>query len=217
MITARNKAMWYVALTYVGIVSAQAQLDPAMLNAAVAKLTVGQSLTQGASKLTLNQRSAGTEDAMGWFRATSTGGGFAVRFPAPINDVTYSTKTKDGTRLEQNILFSETATTRFMILCMKQDAFLMSSQVVDQTVGMIENRSHQFKSDRFTNGELSGLQYSGIDTAGLYFAGQTFAMGQDLCQFLVGSHEAFQGIPHDARAAFDSFRTVNGSKTTKAP
>jgi hypothetical protein len=140
-----------------------------------------------------------------------------VKFPAPINDVTYSTKAPDGTPLEGNMLFSEASATRFMILCMKQDAFPISAQVVDQTVGIIESRSHQFKSARFTNGEISGLQYSGVDPNGLYFAGQTFAMAQQLCQFLVGSHEAFQGIPPDARTAFASFRPENGSRALKAP
>jgi len=207
---ARTKLMACVALTCASVAYTQAPLDPASIDTAVANLEVGQSLTQGNSKLTLNQRATGTKDEKGWFTATSSRGGFAVRFPAPINDLTYSVVAEGGVQIEENMLTSETATTRFMVMCMKQAAFPVSAEIIDRTVGMVESQSHQFKSEHFKNGSMAGLQYSGIDAAGLYFAGQTFVMAKQICQFMVGSPDAFQGIPPDARTAFDSFRTVSG-------
>jgi hypothetical protein len=194
-----------------GIASAQIPLDPALVDMA-AKMQPGQSIVRGDSKLTLHQRHAGIKDANGWFLAKSAQGGFSARFPAPFNDETYSTKAEDGTQIEQNILTSETSTTRFMVTCMKQNKFAVSAETVDQIVKMIASASEHFKSEHFTSGRLEGAQYSGIDAKGTYFAGQSFLLGNQFCQFLVGSHTPFEGIPPDIRASFASFRPTDRKK-----
>ncbi len=182
--------------------------------------TVGQNREDGAGaihrpwklrKLTLNQRNAGTKDADGSYLAESSEGGFSARFPAPVNEATYSASELGAVQIEQNILFSETSTTRFVLTCMRQNKFKMSAETVGEVVKMIASGAQQFKSERFADATHEGFQYSGIDATGLHFAGQSFLLGGRFCQFMVGSTSASRGISPEARAAFASFRPVLGS------
>ena len=190
---------------------AQVSVDPELIDMA-AQMEPGQSIIRANSKLTLKQRNAGTRDASGWFLARSSQGGFSVRFPAPANDETYSTRGADGFEIEQNILFTETSTTRYVVTCLKQNKFQANAGTVDQIVRAIANHSQHFKSAPFTNGTLAGVEYSGIDTQGTYFAGQSFLLGKQFCQFLAGSADPFDDIPPDIRTSFASFRPATGHK-----
>jgi hypothetical protein len=201
-----------------GVTYAQVSVDPELIDL-VAEMEPGQSIVRNNSKLTLKQRNAGTRDADGWFLAKSSQGGFSVRFPAPANDETYSAKGADGLEIEQNILFSETSDTRFVVTCLKQNKFQASAATVDQIVKAIANHSQHFKSAPFTNGALAGMEYTGVDAQGTYFAGQSFLLGNQFCQFLVGSPSPFEGIPADIRTSFASFRPSPARKVghTTAP
>jgi hypothetical protein len=198
-----------VAACVSGVAHAQVALDPTLLDK-IAKMAPGQSIVHGNSKLTLNQRNAGTKDADGSYLAESSAGGFSARFPAPVNEVTYSASDLGVAHIEENILFSETSTTRFMLTCMKQNKFKMSAETVDGIVKIIASSAQQFKSERFADATHEGFQYSGIDATGLHFAGQSFLLGDHFCQFMVGSTSAFEGISPEARTAFASFRPVLG-------
>jgi hypothetical protein len=193
-----------------GVAHAQVALDPTLLDK-IAKMAPGQSIVHGNSKLTLNQRNAGTKDADGSYLAESSEGGFSARFPAPVNEATYSASELGAVQIEQNILFSETSTTRFVLTCMRQNKFKMSAETVGEVVKMIASGAQQFKSERFADATHEGFQYSGIDATGLHFAGQSFLLGGRFCQFMVGSTSASEGISPEARAAFASFRPVLGS------
>jgi|SRR5580658_610195 hypothetical protein len=200
---ARRVALFFSMIC--GMSGASAQLGPESVDKA-AKLEPGQSVFSGNTKITLNQRDAGTKDADGWFLVKSAKDGFSVRFPAPITDETHYIRGGNGASIEQNNLSARTSTMNFVVGCTKDRNHRISADTVHQVVTAIAGLSHQFASAPFKNGALVGTEYSGIDPKGTYFAGQSFMLGEQFCQFLVGSREPFNGIPAQARTAFDSFR-----------
>jgi hypothetical protein len=202
----------FAPIAYCGCVLAQAPLDPATIDLA-AKLKPGQSIVRGDGKLTLQQRAAGTKDDKGWFTASSKEGGFSVRFPAPANEETYSFKAPDGTRIEQNILTSQTSTTRYMVMCTKlNQSSEAAKQTLEQVIGSIEDSSQKFNVESFVLGRLNGTRYSGVDAQGVYVAGQLFLFGKQLCRFQAGSHVPFEGIPTEIHDWLVSFRPMEGGK-----
>jgi hypothetical protein len=200
-ITLTHRAAFVAIASTAGIASAQIGPDPALIDA-VAKLEPGTSIEKNNSKFTLNRRDAGTKAADGWFRASSAGGGFSVMLPGPISDETILSEAEQGIHFENNILFTVTGTTRFMVSCGKQDRFEFPAEIVPQMVGMLGNSSREFKSKPFTNGAISGLEYSGITAKNAYFVGHMFLLGKQLCQVLVGSASPFDGITPEIRAVF---------------
>jgi hypothetical protein len=185
-----------------GIVGDSALIDEA------AKMEPGQSMVRGDTKLTLNQREAGTKDANGWFLAQSAKGAFSVRFPGPINDETIVTKDR-GSRIEMNMLTARTPTTNFMVFCTKQSGHDFSMDEARRIVAAIGGAAKDFKSQPFASGPISGLEYNGVDRTGTNFAGRMFLLNKQLCQFLIGSHVHTEGIAPEARTALDSFQPVS--------
>lgn len=187
----------------------------------VAKMQPGQSLEQGNSKLTVNQRNGGTKDDSGWYLVSSVDGGFSARFPAPVNEATLAAEVEEGSvrmQLGENILLSETSTTRFTLVCLMAGQLKETAQNVDEIVKMTESHWRQFKSEPFTDPTHAGIQFSGIDEQGLAAAGQSFLLGDRFCQFLVvGFGKPFEGIPPEARTFFASFRPVRGTRAKVAP
>ena len=208
--TILRRVVLFVAIIC-GINSASAQLGPESTDIA-AKLEPGQSIVSGNSKITLNQRDAGTKDADGWFLVKSAKGGFSVRFPGPITDETHYIRGTNGASIEQNTLSSRTGTMNFTVGCTKERSHKISAEIVDQVVTAIASFSRQFKAAKFKNGALLGKEYSGIDRKDTYFAGQSFLLGDQFCQFLVASHDPFEGIPAEARTAFASFQPADGKQ-----
>ncbi len=197
-----------VLICALGAVNAQEVVGDAGLIDKAAKMKPGQSMVRGDTKLTLNQRDAGTRDADGWFLAQSARGGFAVRLPGPINDETIVTKGR-GNQIETNMLTTRTPATNFMVFCTKESGHQFSSDEVQRIVAAIGGPSKNFKSQSFASGPVSGLEYSGVDRTGSSFAGRMFLLKNQLCQFLIESHERSDGISSEARAALESFQAVN--------
>jgi hypothetical protein len=197
------------------VVQAQVGLNPAWLDE-VMKMNPGQSIERGGAKLTLNQRNAGSKDGNGWYLAPSVAGGFSARFPTLVNEVTVTMEAVDGpdrVQLLENVLLSETSTTRFMLGCLKTGELKATAQNIDEVVKMVESHWTQFKSEPFTGAAHAGIQFSGIDEQGFPAAGQSFLLDDRFCQFLVvGFGKPFAGIPPDARTFFASFRPVPGPK-----
>jgi len=188
-------------------VHAQGMGDSALIDMA-AKMKPGQSIVRGDTKLTLNQRDAGITDAKGWFLAQSAGGGFSVRFPGPINDTTMVTKGR-GSQIEVNLLTTRTPATNFMVFCTKERAHEFSIDEVRRIVTAIGGQAKDFKTRAFASGPISGLEYSGVDSTGTFFAGRMFLLNNQLCQFLIGSHDRTAGITPEIRSALESFQSVN--------
>jgi hypothetical protein len=195
-----------VLFCVVRAVHAQAMADPALIDM-TAKMKPGQSLVRSAMKLTLNQRDAGTKDANGWFLAQSDRGGFSVRLPGPINDVTVVSKDKHS-QIEVNMLTTRTPSMNFIVYCAKQSGHEFSIDEVRRLVAALGDPKH-FKSEAFSSGPMSGFEYSGIDPAGNYIAGRMFLLNKQLCQFLVGSHIRTDGITPEIRGALESFQSKN--------
>src|SRR5579871_1023939 len=173
-------------------VEAQEMGDSELIDMA-AKMTPGQSTVRGNTKLTLNQRNAGTEDAQGWFLAHSARGGFSVRVPGPVNDETMVTK-GNGSQVEVNMLNTRTPSAKFLVFCTKESGHEFSSDEVRRLVAAIGGTAKNFKSQPFGSGSRSGLEYSGVDRTGTFFAGRMFLLHNQLCQFLIGSHADAQEI-----------------------
>jgi hypothetical protein len=190
--------------------SAQQLLGPEAIDMAAAKLQPGQSMVQGETKLTLNQRNAGAKDSNGWYLLKSANGGFAIRFPGPITDETVYARTPDGRAFEQNTLTTRITAMSFIAACTRTLNQKLPPDTIGQAVSVIAGFSKQFKSAPFKNGAISGVEYSGLDPKGSYFVGQSFMFGDQFCGLLVGSHEPLGGIPPQARTAFDSFRPADG-------
>ena len=120
--TSRESDRLIVALVFSCVLSAvhaQGLVGDPTLTDMAAKMKPGQSMVRGNTKLTLNQRDAGTQDAQGWFLAQSAKGGFSVRFPGPINDETMVTKDR-GSQIEVNMLTTRTPAANFMVFCTKE-------------------------------------------------------------------------------------------------
>jgi hypothetical protein len=207
-----SRLTWFAILVSGRLAFAQVPLDPASIESA-AKLEPGQSIARGDSRLTLNQRGGGTKDEHGWYTATSKAGGFSVRFPAPVNDETFSAKAPDGSPIEQNILTSQTSTTRYMVTCTKVSQSLGSfDEAIKQIVDNIAFTSRGFKAEHFVLGVFDGTRYSAVDAQGVYIAGQVFIFGKQLCGFQAGSHTPLRGIPPEIHDWLSSFRPTAGNK-----
>lgn len=181
--------------------------DSALIDRAT-KMQPGQSIVRGDTKVTLNQRDAGTKDARGWFLARSARGGFSVRFPGPINDETIVTKER-GSQTEVNLLTTRTPAMNFMAFCTKQSEHEFSTDEVRRIVAAIGGTAKNYRTQAFVSGSVSGLEYSGVDRTGTHFAGRMFLLNNQLCQFLIESHDRTEGITPEIRGALESFQAVN--------
>jgi hypothetical protein len=199
----RSKA-FIAILCGVGSASAQIALDPGLLEMA-SRLKVGESAYRGGGKFTLQQYNAGARDSTGWYRAESVRGGFSIKLPAPISDATFYGNGPYDSPIEQNILFGETSTTRYMATCFKTHIF--SKDDVERVIKQLDEISRHFWWEHFSKDKREGSEFSGIDPKGVYFAGQTFFTESQMCQVTVGSYDAFDGITPEIRVVFDSFQS----------
>jgi tetratricopeptide (TPR) repeat protein len=173
----------------------------------VEQLQAGEATTSNGMTTTLHQKDAGVRDASGWYAARSTEGHFTMRFPAPFNDATFVTQAEDGATIKVHLLVS--ATSRGLKLsanCFERSDAKFPPDAVSSTVKRLQEASLELRSQDFTRGELSGLEYRGIWANGAHFAGRTFLARGPLCQLMAEFPERpLDSTPDDVRKSFDSF------------
>jgi hypothetical protein len=166
------------------------------------------SLQHGQAKSIVHRTNAGTPDKDGWFLATSTDGGFSVRFPAPFTDATITSVADDGTPFKIYVLTSASESgARFSVQCFERaDSKILDDGVAD-VLSKVRQRTRQFNSSELPHGALRGYAYHGVDMNGAPFAGEAFVAGSQWCSLLARfSSPQLEEVPREVKRSLASFQ-----------
>lgn len=208
----RALVLFACGVAAVGLHSATAQpasrRSPDELRSALQALEPGQSLTDGASTMTMLQKQSGRRDPDGWYAAVARGTGFRVHVPAPFNELLTVGPTTDGGTLESDSLGGMTEDgQRFSATCMRHRDATPLAVNTDELARRLESRGTVVRRWPVVHGALTG---TGIEIAvtgkEFRFRGEFFGNAAFACQLTTesgGREHPYAG----ARATrfFDSF------------
>jgi hypothetical protein len=170
----------------------------------------GQPIYKDGSKFVVHHKNAGVKGADGWYRASSTHGGFEIQFPAQITDATVEMHAPiDAT---QAFMTASTDTTSYVSTCARVTHVQVPASQIPELVQQMTEDLTDLKSEPFSRGTIQGYRYSGLRNGRIHVRGEMFALNGRLCFSMVGTvdHD-----PEDDDRVFGSFRPLATARANR--